>query len=56
MRPNQWSILSSNDPVVILGQHVNIADDYKYLGSKGRSTENDVKVWIGLELTEFAKV
>ena len=56
MKLYQSSILSSNGPLVIKGQQINIVDDLKYLGSYVGSTEHDVKVRIGFAWAAFAKV
>ena len=56
MRLNQSSFFSSNDPLIIKCQQINIVDDFKYLGSCVRSTEHDVKVRIRLAWAAFAKV
>ena len=37
----QSPILSTNEPLIIKGQQINIIDDFKYLGSYVGTTERD---------------
>ena len=56
MRLNRLSIMSTNAPLVIKDQQINIVNDFKCIGSYVGSTERNVKVRIRLAWAAFKKL